>query len=85
MVPLAQFFFSDVMCTMEGRGRDVVVLYVREWVDCEQRSLRASHGQVESLWVKLKERTNKGQLVAGIYYRLPDQREAVDEAFLLQL
>ena len=41
--------------------------------------------QVKSLWVKIKDRSSKGHLLAGDCYRPPDQEEAVDEAFLLQL
>jgi len=40
---------------------------------------------VESLWVRIRERGNKGNLVAGVYYRPPDQEELTDEAFFLQL
>lgn len=50
-----------------------------------KRPLRNSHRQVESLWVRIKDCTNKGQLVVGVYYRPPDHGEPVDEAFLLQL
>lgn len=44
-----------------------------------------SHNQAESLWVKTKDQINKAHLVAGVWCRLSDQREPVDEAFLLQL
>ena len=37
------------------------------------------------MWVKIKDQSSKGHLVAGVCYRPPDQEEAVDEAFLLQL
>ena len=35
--------------------------------------------------MKIKDRSSKGHLVAGVCYRRPDQEEAVDKAFLLQL
>jgi len=35
--------------------------------------------------VNVKDHTNKGCLVVGVCYRLPDQGELVDEAFLFQL
>ena len=38
---------------------------------------------VESLWVKIREGSTKDMV--GVYYRPPDQGEAVDEAFLLQM
>ena len=47
--------------------------------------LKNSHEQVESLWIKIGDRGNNGNLVVGVYYRLPDQGEPIDEAFLLQL
>lgn len=37
--------------------------------------------QVESFWVKVRDRTNKGHLV--VFYMLPEEGEPVDEAFLL--
>ena len=62
-----------------------VVLYGKRWINCEALSMRNSHDQVESLWVKFKDQSSKGNLVAGVCYRPPDQEEAVDEAFLPQL
>ena len=69
----------------QGRRGGGVALYVKEWIDCEELPLRNSQEQVENLWVRIRDRTNKGQLVIGVYYRPPDQGEAVDEAFLLQM
>ena len=60
-------------------------LHVRRWIDCEELCLRNSHKQVESLWVKIKDLSSKGHLVVGVCYRPPDQEEAVNETFLLQL
>ena len=68
-----------------GRRGGGVALYVRKWIDCEELCLRNSHDQVESLWLKIKDRSSKGHPVAGVCYRPPDQGESVDEAFLLQL
>jgi len=58
-------------------------LYIKKSVHCEGLSLKNSHEQVESLWVRIRDRGNKGNLVVGVYYRLPDQGEPVDEAFFL--
>ena len=66
------------------RGR-VVALYIKKWIDSEELSLKNSHEQVESLWVRIRDRGNKGNLVVGVYYRPPDQGEPIDKAFLLQL
>lgn len=35
--------------------------------------------------MKIRDQTNKGHLMAGVYYRLPNQGAAVHEAFFLQL
>ena len=51
----------------QGRKGGGVVLYVKEWIDCEELPLRNSQEQLESLWVKTRDRTHKGQLVIGIY------------------
>ena len=66
-----------------GRRGGGVALYVRKWIDCEELCLRNSHNQVESLWVKVKDWSSKGHLVARVCCRPPDQEEAVDEAFLI--
>ena len=68
----------------QGRRSRGVALYIREWKDCKGMPLRNSHGQAESLWVKVNDQNNKGHLVVGAYYRLSDQGEPVDKALLLQ-
>ena len=68
-----------------GRKAGGVALCVEEWIDHEELPLRNSDEQVESLWVRIRDRTNKGYPVVGVYYRLPDQGEPADEAFFLQL
>ncbi|XP_021237137.1 uncharacterized protein LOC110390225, partial [Numida meleagris] len=68
----------------QGRRGGVVAICVRKWTDCKELCLSNSHDQVESLWVKIKDRSSKGHLVVGVWYRPPDQGEPVDEAFLLQ-
>jgi len=39
---------------------------------------------VQSLWVKIRGRTNNGQLGVRVFCRPSHQEEPVDEAFLLQ-
>ena len=56
-----------------------------KWIDGEELLLKNRQEQVESLWVKIRGGTNKGQLVVGVYYRPPDQEEPVDEISLLLL
>ena len=58
---------------------------IKKSIQCEELSLKNSHEKVESLWVRIRHRGNKGNLVVGVYYRLLDQGEPIDEAFFLQL
>lgn len=69
----------------QGKRGGGVTLYIKRWIECEELPLKNSHKQVESLWVKIRDRTNKGHLMVGVYYRPPDQGEPVDVAILLQL
>ena len=69
----------------QGKRGSGVALYVRKWIDCKELCLRNSHDEVKSLWVKIKDQSSKGHLVARVCYKPPDQEEAVDEAFLLHL
>jgi len=65
-----------------GRG---VALCVKKWIDCEELPLRNSQEQMESLWIKIRDGSNKSRTVARIYNMTPDQGEPIDKAFLLQL
>jgi len=42
-------------------------------------------GGLSGLWVRIRDRGNKGNLGDGVYHRPPDQGEPTDEAFFLQL
>lgn len=46
----------------------------------EELLLGNIHEQVESLWVKIKDWTNKSHFVIGVYYRQPVQGEPIDKA-----
>ncbi|KAJ7414830.1 mitochondrial fission process protein 1 [Willisornis vidua] len=56
-----------------GRRDGEVALYIKSWIECEELSLKNSHEQVKSLWVRIKDQGNKENLVVGVYYRLLDQ------------
>jgi len=58
-----------------GRG---VAHYIKKWIDCEELYLKNSHEPVKSLWLRIRDQRNKGNLVVGVYYRLPDQGEPTD-------
>ena len=64
-----------------GRG---IALHIKKSVQCEELSLNNNHKQVESLWVRIRDRGNKGTFVVGVYYSVPDQGEHADKAFFLQ-
>lgn len=61
-------------------GREVT-LYIKKMMDYIKLSLKNNYELGESLWVKIKGQTNKGNLVAVAYGRLPDQREDVNGVF----
>jgi len=62
-----------------------IALYIEKSIPCEELSLKNSHEQVESLWVRIRDRGNKGNLVVDVCYRPPDQEETTDQAVFLQL
>jgi len=41
--------------------------------------------KVECLWVKMREKANKADILLGVCYRPPNQDEEVDEAFCKRL
>ena len=63
---ITSFFRRDT----QGRRGGGVALYVKKWIDCKKLPMRNSHDQTESLWVTIRDQTNKGHLVVGVYYTL---------------
>ncbi|KAK4820905.1 hypothetical protein QYF61_008137 [Mycteria americana] len=62
-----------------GRRGGGVALYVRECLD----SLELDDGW--SLWVRIRGKANKADIVVGVCYRPPNQDEETDELFYKQL
>jgi len=60
-----------------------VALHIEKSIQCEELSMKKSHKQVKSLWITIRDRGNKENLVMGVYYRPPDQGEPTDKAFFL--
>ena len=58
----------------QGRS-DGVALYVRECFDVTE--LITGDDKVESLWVKIRGRADKADILVGICYRPPNQDEVV--------
>lgn len=53
----------------QGRRGVGVALCIKKLIECEELSLDNSHVQVESLWVRIRDRGNEANLVVGICYR----------------
>ena len=61
---------------MRGRG---VAVYVRECFDCLE--LDNSDERVECLWVRIRGKTNKADIMGGVCHRTPNEDEEADEIF----
>ena len=66
----------------QGRRGVCVAFYVRESFDVVE--FAAVDDKVESLWVRIKGRTDMADILVGVCYRLPNQNEEVDELFYEQ-
>ncbi|KAK4829368.1 hypothetical protein QYF61_003295 [Mycteria americana] len=66
-----------------GRRGGGVALYVRECLD----SLELDDGddRVECLWVRIRGKANKADIVVGVCYRPPNQDDEADKLFYKQL
>ena len=60
-----------------------MALYVKECFEVTE--LMTGDNKVESLWVKIRGRADKADILVGICYRLPNQDEETDELFYEQL
>ena len=67
----------------QGRRGGGVALYVRECFDVTE--LMAGDDKVESLWVKIRGRADKADILVDACYRLLSQDEETDEMFYEQL
>ncbi|GAB0207576.1 hypothetical protein GRJ2_003223300 [Grus japonensis] len=66
-----------------GRRGGGVALYVRECFDCLE--LNNCDDKVECLWVRMRGKANKADILLGVCYRPPNQDEEADEAFYKRL
>lgn len=60
----------------QGRKGRVIDLHIRKQLECEELSLENCHKEVESLWIRIRDTCNKGNLVVAVYYRPPGQEES---------
>ncbi|KAK4820693.1 hypothetical protein QYF61_003613 [Mycteria americana] len=67
----------------QGRRGGGVALYVRECLDCLE--LNDGDDRVECLWVRIRGKANKADVVVRVCYRPPNQEEETDELFYKQL
>jgi len=63
----------------EGRKGGGVALHIKECFDVEE--LGVGNDEVECLWIKIRGKACRGNILVGVRYRLPNQ----DEAFYEQL
>ena len=67
----------------QGRRGSGVALYVRECFDCLE--LDDGDSRAECLWVRIRGRTNKADILVGVCYRPPSQDEGAGETFYKQM
>ena len=60
-----------------------MALYVKECFEVTE--LMTGDDKVESLWVKIRGRTDKADILVGVYYRPLNQDKEKDEVFYEQL
>ena len=61
----------------QGRKGSGVALYVKKEYECME--INGGDDRVESLWVRIKAKANKTDIVMGVCYRAPNQDEEVDK------
>ena len=67
----------------QGRKGGGVVLYIKDCFDVEE--LGVGDDKVECLWVRIRRKACRGDILVGVCYRPPNQDEEMDEAFCEQL
>ncbi|PKU29997.1 hypothetical protein llap_19699 [Limosa lapponica baueri] len=67
----------------QARRGGGVALYVREGYECQE--LIEGNSRVECLWVRIRGRASKADIVVGVCYRPPNQNVEIDEIFYKQL
>ena len=67
----------------QGSRGGGVALYVRDCFGCTE--LHDSDDKVECLWVRMRGKANKADIVLGVCYRPLNQVEETDESFYKRL
>ncbi|RMC22464.1 hypothetical protein DUI87_00778 [Hirundo rustica rustica] len=63
----------------EETGKEGVALYIKQTFDTV--GIETKEDGVECLWVKIKGKANKADILLGVCYRPPNQEEEVDNLF----
>ncbi|PKU41683.1 mitochondrial fission process protein 1 [Limosa lapponica baueri] len=63
----------------QGRRGGGVAFYVRDIFECLE--LNNGNDSVECLWIRIKGKANKADIMVGVYYRPPNQDVEIDEIF----
>ena len=67
----------------QGRKGGGVALYIKDCFDVEE--LGVGNDKVECLWVRIRGKACRGDILVGVCCRLPNQDEEMNEAFYEQL
>ncbi|KAF4800318.1 hypothetical protein TURU_045888 [Turdus rufiventris] len=67
----------------KGRRGGGVALYIREAFDA--MGIETSDDEVECLWVRIKSKANKADVLLGVSYCAPSREEEVENFFYKQL
>ena len=77
MTGVLQWMSIALQRDRRGKRGSGVALYVRDCFDCIE--LNNCDDKVECLWVKMRGKANKADILLGVCYRPPNQDEEVDE------
>lgn len=69
----------------KGRQREGVALYVREQLDYMELCSGIGEEPMESLWIRIKGRTGKSDIIVSACFRPLDQEKQADEALEKQI
>ncbi|RMC09661.1 hypothetical protein DUI87_13447 [Hirundo rustica rustica] len=67
----------------QGRRDEGMALYIREALNAME--IETNDDKVECLWVRIRGKANKADILVGVCYRPPNQEEEVDNLFYKQL
>ena len=67
----------------QGRKGSGVAFYVKK--ECECMEINDGDDRVESVWVRIKVKANKTDIIMGVFYRPPNKDGKVDKTLYRQL